>query len=103
MLELSPEKRVRSKQLYGILSQYDAQILDLEPFYPGNHIQHSPQGLGYVQQAPPNVYYNPPYQHQPLGYQPQVIHGQQYGVPANNPLPHYNGRFNENNVQQRKF
>ena len=29
MLELAPEKRVRSKQLYDTLSKYEQQILDL--------------------------------------------------------------------------
>ena len=32
MLEFSPEKRIRSKKLYETLAQYEAQILDLEPF-----------------------------------------------------------------------
>lgn len=94
MVELNPEKRVRSKQLYGILSQYDAQILDLEPFYPSNQIPHSSPGLGYGNQVAPNAYYNPPYQHQPVTYQQQIINGQQYVVPVPNPQANYNVRWN---------
>ncbi len=56
MLELSPEKRVRSKQLYDTLSKYEQQILDLEEFHTSppaynQYNQYTPSNNGYQNQA----------------------------------------------------
>ncbi len=95
MLELTPEKRVRSKQLYDTLSKYEQQILDLEEFHTSSpsHNQYSPNNGGY---------YNQPYQPYtaPQGYvQPGTYSypvANVGGSGAGNPQYVQNVRWNEN-------
>lgn len=98
LLELNPERRTRSKQLYESLMKFEQQILDLEPF----EIQTS---SGYSQYPVPN-YYNQPYQpYSNLPHNPQPIQGYSYSamggaignVPSN---PQYipNVRWNDSST-----
>jgi hypothetical protein len=81
MLELSPVKRVRSKQLYETLSKYEQQILDLEEF------QTSPAGYNQYNQfaaGGSNGYPNQVFQQQYAG---GLGYGQAagYSYPVGNP------------------
>jgi len=98
LLELNPERRTRSKQLYESLMKFEQQILDLEPF----EIQTS---SGYSQYPVPS-YYNQPYQpYSNLPHNPQPIQGYSYSamggaignVPSN---PQYipNVRWNDSST-----
>ena len=100
MLELTPEKRVRSRQLFTTLSKYEAQILDLEEF------QTAPS---YNQQSPNNGHYNQPYKPytSPQGYVQQA----NFSYPTANLVgpgpgnPQYvpNVRWNDNGGQYKRI
>lgn len=104
LLELNPERRTRSKQLYESLMKFEQQILDLEPF----EIQTS---SGYNNQYQVNSYYNQPYQpYSNIPHNPQPIQGYSYsnmsGAMGNAPgNPQYmpNVRWNDNTTVSSNY
>lgn len=102
LLELNPEKRVRSKKLYESLSKYEQQILDLEPF-------DAQPSRGYNQYSA-SGYYNQPYQQQysNIPQNPQPPQGYNYsgisGVVGHNPhnIPNVRWPDNQNFVNPYK-
>ena len=89
MLELSPVKRVRSKQLYETLSKYEQQILDLEEF------QTSPPAYNQYNQFAAGG--NNGYQNQV--FQQQYAGGLGYGQPAGYSYPVGNPQYAQQNVR----
>ena len=90
MLEMQPEVRVRSKRLFEILTPYEAQILDLEPFQPyyskpagynaytgNNNIPQQQQSYQQYQPVPPQQYGNHPSQYGAPNV--KFVHNQQEG------------------------
>jgi hypothetical protein len=81
MLELAPEKRVRSKQLYETLSKYEQQILDLEEFHTGQPV--------YNQYAANSGYYNQGYQPYAGGVGYTQLSTSSYPAVVNGGIPQY--------------
>jgi hypothetical protein len=96
MVALNPQDRKKSSEIYRTLSEYEPQIMELEPFQVQNY--RPPQRLSNqnvtYQQAPMN-YYPPkeiPSYNQPQYYNPPQVQQQYYQIPSSGTAGYTHGQ-----------